>query len=353
MTDAELKKTIETTQQTTQPVKEETAPAPQEQSFDPLNPFLTILNLLNRPRNYLSAAPTFIPQNLVDQIQFVDDGADKWIYVYINKVWVGIKDGSGGSGSPAGSNTQLQYNNGGSFGGITGATSNGTEVTLNQPTINSFASCQHDHSNGSQGGQLAASTCFGSGTVPVARLPVMVGDSGSGGTAGLVPAPAAGDSGKFLKGDGSFGTPGTSGFTSRLRAYLSADQNHGLTGYEKINFNTEVFDGDSEYDNATNYRFTAGATGYYLVNVKVTTNRLDNTIDDVISLFKNGSAIDPAAYFIQRSSTGAYNPFALLTTIVSLSASDYIDVRVNLGSYSGPKILGGAGLTFLEVHRLS
>lgn len=36
----------------------------------------------------------------------------------------------GGSGSPGGSNTQLQYNNSGSFGGISGATTNGTAVTV-------------------------------------------------------------------------------------------------------------------------------------------------------------------------------------------------------------------------------
>jgi hypothetical protein len=39
--------------------------------------------------------------------------------------------------------------------------------------------------------------------------PVMVGDSGSGGTAGIVPAPASGDAaaGKFLKADGTFAVP--------------------------------------------------------------------------------------------------------------------------------------------------
>lgn len=41
----------------------------------------------------------------------------------------------GGSGSPGGSNTQLQYNTSGSFGGITGATTNGTSVTLTSPTL--------------------------------------------------------------------------------------------------------------------------------------------------------------------------------------------------------------------------
>lgn len=41
------------------------------------------------------------------------------------------------------------------------------------------------------------------------QLPVMVGDSGSGGQAGAVPAPAAGDAAKCLRGDGTWGTCGT------------------------------------------------------------------------------------------------------------------------------------------------
>jgi hypothetical protein len=47
------------------------------------------------------------------------------------------------------------------------------------------------------------------GKVPISQLPVMVGDSGAGGTAGLVPAPAAGDAAKCLKGDATWGTCGT------------------------------------------------------------------------------------------------------------------------------------------------
>lgn len=52
--------------------------------------------------------------------------------------WVGtnvIKDsggtcGGGGGGSPGGSSTQVQYNNAGSFGGISGVTTNGTLLTI-------------------------------------------------------------------------------------------------------------------------------------------------------------------------------------------------------------------------------
>lgn len=41
----------------------------------------------------------------------------------------------GGSGTPGGSDTELQYNNAGAFGGITGATTDGTSVTLTSPTL--------------------------------------------------------------------------------------------------------------------------------------------------------------------------------------------------------------------------
>ncbi len=42
---------------------------------------------------------------------------------------------SGGGGSPGGSNTQLQYNNSSSFGGISGATSDGTNVTFGSTNL--------------------------------------------------------------------------------------------------------------------------------------------------------------------------------------------------------------------------
>jgi hypothetical protein len=42
-------------------------------------------------------------------------------------------------------------------------------------------------------------------------LPVFIGDTGSGGSKGCVPAPVSGDSSKFLKGDGTWGVAGGGG----------------------------------------------------------------------------------------------------------------------------------------------
>jgi hypothetical protein len=51
-------------------------------------------------------------------------------YVSANSDWEPGTSTGGGSSTPGGSNTQLQYNNNGSFGGISGITSDGTNVTL-------------------------------------------------------------------------------------------------------------------------------------------------------------------------------------------------------------------------------
>lgn len=62
------------------------------------------------------------------------------------------------------------------------------------------------------------------GTQTTALLDSFVGDSGSGGTKGLVPAPVTGDSTKFLRGDGTFATVSGSGTVT------SVATGTGLTG---------------------------------------------------------------------------------------------------------------------------
>lgn len=53
-----------------------------------LQDFLPLLIELLSPKRHLTAAPTFTPRNLLEQIQLVDDGVTKELYVYVNGSWV-------------------------------------------------------------------------------------------------------------------------------------------------------------------------------------------------------------------------------------------------------------------------
>ena len=49
--------------------------------------YVAVLENIKAPRRHLSVAPTFIPRNFADQIQFFDDGVNRRLYIYVNNTW--------------------------------------------------------------------------------------------------------------------------------------------------------------------------------------------------------------------------------------------------------------------------
>lgn len=97
-------------------------------------------------------------------------------------------------------------------------------------------------------------------TIPAANLTVMVGDSGSGGTKGAVPAPAAGDAaaGKFLKADGTWAAAGGSSPSVISPSQITSNQNnYAPTGWSTATIVRLSY--DSGIDGITG--FDAGTDG--------------------------------------------------------------------------------------------
>jgi hypothetical protein len=99
-------------------------------------------------------------------------------------------------------------------------------------------------------------------------------------------------------------------------AYQSGNQSITTATYTKIACNTESFDTNSNYDSATNYRFTPTVAGYYQLNYNLQTGY--STMTRTISmLYKNGAALNYGVDFNGSAfsgSTATYLVYANGTT---------------------------------------
>ena len=85
------------------------------------------------------------------------------------------------------------------------------------------------------------------------------------------------------------GTVMVSGNMPAFSAYGTSGQSIANGVWTKIAYNTELFDTNSNYDNATNYRFTPTVSGYYQINANIFTSA-NATGLAFIAIYKNGTA---------------------------------------------------------------
>jgi len=134
-----------------------------------------------------------------------------------------------------------------------------------------------------------------------------------------------------------------------FRAVTSGGQSVSTVTTTKIIFNTEQFDTNSNYDSATNYRFTPTVAGYYQVNLSLGWGSTQVAVSDVF-IYKNGASYAQARLW----QADDYNIHHTSTLVYLNGSTDYIEgyVRHDAGFVGGGSrtISGDAARTFFDAH---
>ena len=194
----------------------------------------------------------------------------------------------------------------------------------------------------------------------IGKVPTAVPLSGADiqdGTIQLADLSATGtkDATTFLRGDNTFASAGGTN-TPSFEAYLSANQTISHDTETKIQFDTETYDTDNAYDNATNYRFTPQTAGKYFVygniNGTVGTSNVNSnrailkkngtTVKYVNQDFRNNPAKTvntPISVIVDMNGSTDYVEFYALIEYVSSATVQVIGASNNYSSFGAYKII--------------
>ena len=124
-------------------------------------------------------------------------------------------------------------------------------------------------------------------------------------------------------------------------AYLGSSQTVTSGVYAKVTLNTERFDTNSNFDSATNYRFTPTVAGYYQINYAVYGTASGAMTAIISALYKNGAVYE---YGVIGSVTG--NQQYVSSTLVSMNGStDYLELYASVSGTGTVTVSASSGTT--------
>ena len=118
-------------------------------------------------------------------------------------------------------------------------------------------------------------------------------------------------------------------------ARQTSNQNIANTTLTKVEFSTEIADPSGTYDNSTNYRFTPGVVGKYLIGANVTVKDVGDGKKIQIAIYENGSNMNGSQAAFMNTNGVNENLTVGGTWLLDVdSTSDYYEIYVyqNKGS---------------------
>ena len=193
-------------------------------------------------------------------------------------------------------------------------------------------------------------------------MPVKLNSTGGGSVTLDTPNTASNFTATFPANTGNVVTTGSSAVVTQAMlgtnvagngpafgAYLSANQTITGSTYTKVQFNTEEFDTNNNYDNSTNYRFTPTVAGYYQINTSVNMESTSNTTSCVLTIYKNGVEFKRGG---QINFGSAGNASFFQTSVASLiylnGSTDYVEVYGFIVAGGTVRFNGGQALTWFS-----
>jgi hypothetical protein len=134
--------------------------------------------------------------------------------------------------------------------------------------------------------------------------------------------------------------------TPAFSAYQSSTQSISNSSHTKIQFQTEDFDSNNNFDSSTNYRFTPTTAGYYLLTACL---RCDSGVaEHYLQLYKNGS--NHKNFFdLQATNVYAMNGSAL---VYANGSTDYFEIYFFQNSGTSKTTASGANQTYFSGFRI-
>jgi hypothetical protein len=123
-------------------------------------------------------------------------------------------------------------------------------------------------------------------------------------------------------------------------AYLGSNQSFTTSTFTKLQFNTEDWDTNNNFDSTTNYRFTPTVAGYYQVNGRFGT--LVSSTLLICTIYKNGE--DHRRGIDTRASLNAASAINVSAVVYMNGTTDYIELYAFITGTS-PGAEGGSNTT--------
>ena len=126
-------------------------------------------------------------------------------------------------------------------------------------------------------------------------------------------------------------------FKPIFKAYRSTNQSITASTETLVQFDTEIFDPQNEYDNATNFRYTPQREGYYMIVARIGYTGISDVARLEVRIRKNGTVNDYG--MITGRSENEQDLIMSNSAIIEMNGTtDYIDIAgfsINSGNMIG------------------